>query len=455
MSEGHGGEQQSPLLQIVQHQLVRVLDEHARPLGVGGHAALRVHEVHEGDVVFPADAVIVLTKGGSDMHDAGAVGHGDVIVADHAPGGLVQLAHGEVEQGLVFHALQVDAGHFRVILHFLAAENGGDQRLAHDVMLALHRDAAVGVMRIDAQGQVAGQRPGRGGPCQQVSVLALDLEQHERGGLLHVLVALRHFVAGQGGAAAGAVGGDLVAQIQQALFVDLFQAPPFGLDIIVLIGDVGMLHVRPIADPVGHFFPLMLVFPDAFLTLLDEGLDAVGLDLGLAVQAQLLFHFQLHRKAMGVPAGLAQHVLALHGLEARDQILDGAGLDMADMGASVGRGRAVKERKAFRAVPAVEALFDDALFFPQAERFFFALHKLHVRWNLAIHIGNASFGMFRPTPRLRRVVGFGLREPFGCPRPRCFAPFFGPQRFASQASVLRTFGKASSPALPGGCGPNP
>ena len=390
VSEGHGGEQQSPLLQIVQHQLVRVLDEHARPLGVGGHAALGVHEVHEGDVVLPTDAVIVLTKGGSDMNDAGTVGHGDVIIADHTPGGLIQFAHGEVEQGLVFHALQVDTGHFRVILHFLAAENGGDQRLAHDVMFALHRDAAIGIMGIDAQRQVAGQRPGRGGPCQKVSVLALDLEQHERGGFLHILVALRHFVAGQGGAAAGAVGRDLVAQIQQTLFINFLQAPPLGLDIIVLVGDIGMLHIRPVADPVRHFFPFMLVFPDAFLALLDEGLNTVGLDLRLAVQPQLLFHFQLHRQAVGVPAGLAQHILALHGLETRDQVLNGAGLNMADMGAAVSRRRAVKERKAFRAVPAVEALFDDALFLPQAERFFFALHKLHVRWNLAIHVGDAS-----------------------------------------------------------------
>ena len=151
-----------------------------------------------------------------------------------------------------------------------------------------------------------------------------------------------------------------------------------------------MLHIRPIADPVGHFLPLVLILPDAFLALFNEGFDAVGFDLGLAVQTQLLFHFQLHGQAMGVPAGLAQHVLALHGLEPGNQILDGAGLDMADMGTAVGGRRAVKERKAFRAVPAVEALFNDALFLPQAERFFFALHKLHVRWNLAIHVGDAS-----------------------------------------------------------------
>ena len=214
MGEGHGGKQQAPLLQILQHQLVRVLDEHAGPLGIGGHAALRVHEIDKGNVVLAADAVIVLTKGGSDMHDAGAVGHGDVIVADDAPGGLVQLAHGEVEQGLVLHALQFRAGHFRVDLYFLAAENRRDQGLAHNVVLALHRDAAIGIAGIDAQRQVAGQRPGRGSPGQQVSVFALDLEQHERGGFLHVLIALRHFVAGQSGAAAGAVGRDLVAQIQ-------------------------------------------------------------------------------------------------------------------------------------------------------------------------------------------------------------------------------------------------
>ena len=117
MSEGHGGEQQSPLLQIVQHQLVRVLDEHARPLGVGGHAALGVHEVHEGDVVLPTDAVIVLTKGGSDMNDAGTVGHGDVIIADHTPGGLIQpLPTAKSNRGSYSMPFRLDTGHFRVIL---------------------------------------------------------------------------------------------------------------------------------------------------------------------------------------------------------------------------------------------------------------------------------------------------------------------------------------------------
>ena len=406
VGEGNGGKQQAALLEVGQHQLVSVLHEHAGPLGIGGHAALSIHEVDKGDVVFAAYAVIVLAESGSDMNDAGTIGHGNVVVAYHAPGGLVQLANGKVKQGHVFHAGQFIAGELGSDFGFLITEHGGNQRLGHDVVLAFHGEAAVGVAGVHTQGKVAGQGPGGGGPGQQVGVFfALDLEQHERGGFLHVLVALSHFVAAESGAAAGAVGSDLVAEVEQTLFVDLLEAPPLGLDIIILIGDVGIFHISPEANAVGHLLPLVLVLPDALLALLDEGFDAVSFDLGLAVQTEDLFDLQLNRQAMGIPAGLAQHVLALHGLEARNQVLDGAGLDMADVGTAVRRGRAIKESEALSAVTMVEALLDDVVLLPELQHRFFAFHKVHVRRYFAIH-GNLflllDFRGNRLSPLLRK-----------------------------------------------------
>ena len=93
--------------------------------------------------------------------------------------------------------------------------------------------------------------------------------------------------------------------VKQALFMDGLKGPPFGFDVIVVIGDIGIFHVGPEAHTVAHLFPFALVFPDGFLTLLDKGGHPIGLDLLLAVQAQFFFHLQLHRKAMGIPARLA------------------------------------------------------------------------------------------------------------------------------------------------------
>ena len=148
-----------------------------------------------------------------------------------------------------------------------------------------------------------------------------------------------------------------------------------------------MLHVRPEADPVGHVLPFVQVFPDGFLALLDEGLDAVFLNLLLAVDAQQLFHFQLHRQAVGVPSGDAQDGLALHGLVAGEEVLDGAGLHMADVGAAVGRGRSVVEGELLgRFVAQVEAALHDVVVLPELQHFFFTRRKVHVGADLIVHV---------------------------------------------------------------------
>ena len=146
-----------------------------------------------------------------------------------------------------------------------------------------------------------------------------------------------------------------------------------------------MLHIRPECHPVGHILPLVLVLPHAFLALFDERLDAVLFDGGFAVQMEHFFHFQLHRQAMGIPPRLAQHILALHGLEPGDQVLDSAGFDMADMRPAVRRGRPVKEREALLPLVMVEGLFDDAVLLPEFQHLFFAPHEIHIRRNLLIH----------------------------------------------------------------------
>ena len=167
--------------------------------------------------------------------------------------------------------------------------------------------------------------------------------------------------------------------------VDLLQAPPLGLDVVIFIGDIGMLHVDPVADLLGHLFPLVQVLPHALFALADEGLDAVFLDLGLAVQAQGLFHFQFNGQAVGIPAGLAQHALALHGLVARDQVLDNAGFDMADMGLAVCGRRSVKEGKAFASIPVMIGLADDVLLIPHLRDSLLPGNKIHVSRNFSVH----------------------------------------------------------------------
>ena len=384
-------DQQAALLEVREHQLVRVLDEHAGPLGFPGQAALRVHQLHERQVVGAAHARVVLAKRRRDVDDAGAVAHGDVAVADDVVELRALALHG-IER-LILHVLELAARHRahddRRLL--APAEDALHERAGHVVGRALERQLRVLLVRIDAQRDVAGQRPRGRRPGDEIGVLpAHDLEAHDRGGLLHALVALRDLMAGERGAAARAVGHDLVALVEQALLVDLLEAPPLGLDVVVVVGDIGVLHVRPVADALAHLLPLGLVLPDGLLALLDERLDAVLLDLRLAIEAEHLLDLQLDRQAVGVPAGLAQHVVALHRAVARDDVLDGARLDVADVRLAVGRGRAVKERERRSALAQLHRLLEHIFPAPELEDLLLADDEVHIGRNLLIHLVSST-----------------------------------------------------------------
>ena len=192
-------------------------------------------------------------------------------------------------------------------------------------------------------------------------------------------------MAGQRRAAAGAVGHHLVPPVEQALVRDLLQAPPDGFDVAVIIGDIGLVHVHPECHPLGHLLPFLLVLPDGLLALLDEGLDAKGLNLLLAVQAQLFLHLQLHRQAMGVPAANAEHLLALHGMETGKQVLHRPGHHMADVGLAVGGGRPFIEGEALLPLVVVQALLHDAVFLPEPGNLLLPGDKVHVCGHLVVH----------------------------------------------------------------------
>ncbi len=245
---------------------------------------------------------------------------------------------------------------------------------------------AIGDVRIHAEANVGGQRPGRGRPGQVGGVLIQTAEAHRGAFLADILIALGHLVGGKSRAAAGAIGHHLVPLIKQALFVDGFEGPPFGFDVIILIGNVGVVHVGPEAHTVAHLFPFAFIFPNGFFALFDKGHHAIGFDLLLAVEAQLALYLQLHGQAVRIPARLAQHVVALHGAVAGDDILDGPGEDMADVGLAVGRRRPVVEGIGRRTAAQLHALFKNALLFPKGQRGFFAFCKVEGCGNLFIHI---------------------------------------------------------------------
>jgi hypothetical protein len=94
---------------------------------------------------------------------------------------------------------------------------------------------------------------------------------------------LAHLVARERGPAAGAVGGDPVALVQQATVPELADEPPHGLDVGVVERPVRVIGVDPHAGPLGEGGEVADVALHRRPAPLVEGGHAVGLDVALEV----------------------------------------------------------------------------------------------------------------------------------------------------------------------------
>ena len=150
-------------------------------------------------------------------------------------------------------------------------------------------------------------------------------------------------MAGERRSAARAIRHDFMTLVQKALIGNLLDGPPDGFDIVIVVGDIRVVHIAPISDRIAHFMPLRRIFPDGFLAFFVEGFHAVPFDVLFAVQFQQLFNFQLNRQAMRIPAGFAENMVPFHRFIARDDILDRARQNMADVRLAVCRRRPIIE----------------------------------------------------------------------------------------------------------------
>ena len=148
---------------------------------------------------------------------------------------------------------------------------------------------------------------------------------------------------GERGAAARAVGDDLVALVEAPLVPDLAQRPPDRLDVVVGQRHVGVVEVDPEPDPLGQPVPVLDVAEHRLAAAGVELGDPVLLDLRLRGDPELLLDLDLDRQPVAVPARLPRHVVAPHRLVARVDVLEDAREDVVRAGPPVGRRRAVVE----------------------------------------------------------------------------------------------------------------
>jgi len=371
-----GAVEDAALFQLADDRFVRLLDKEAGPgCDLGGELAALVDRLEDRQIVFLAELVIVLAEGGGDVDDAGAVAGGDEIPEHDIVAALVGFD--EVIDRLILEPGQFFAGEFADDFEFplehLEAGLGENQKL----ILVLHLDIVD--FRMERQGHVRDQGPWRGRPDQEIGLfLTLQFGADIDRGVAHLLVALRYLMAGERSLAVRAVGEDFMALIDEPLLPELLEDPPDRFNIVVGISDVGILEIDPETDAAGDFIPLLQIGPDALPAFGVELVDAVFDDLVLAVQAEAFFDLNLHRQAVGIPAGLAFDPVALHGAQAADRILDGTGDDMMDARPAVGGRRAFEkdERSVFIAFR--NAALKNPLFLPEFKDSLFDLREVEL-----------------------------------------------------------------------------
>ena len=157
------------------------------------------------------------------MDNSRTVRHGNIAVAGHIMAFLFLFYgsfSGAGKQRLVFLIFQIFSRvSFKNLIGRLAfltqlSEHGVKKRLCHVISASVRRFyLRVGFFRVHAQRHVRGQRPRRGCPCQEKSVLAHHFEANHRRAFLYRLIALRHLMGRERRPASGAIGHNLKALI--------------------------------------------------------------------------------------------------------------------------------------------------------------------------------------------------------------------------------------------------
>ena len=199
-----------------------------------------------------------------------------------------------------------------------------------------------------------------------------------------------------------------MALVEQALVGDLPQRPPDRLDVGRVERAVGVVEVEPEADPLRQRVPVLEELEDRLAALRVELGDAVGLDLGLRLDPELLLDGDLDRQAVAVPAALALDVEAAHRLEARVDVLEDAREDVVRAGPAVGRRRALVEDPRRRALAPAQRLAEDVALAPALEHLLLELGEGLVGVDgSARHLGRAIVG----APRRGPAQGRRARQP--------------------------------------------
>ena len=219
---------------------------------------------------------------------------------------------------------------------------------------------------------------------QQLTAITHHPKQRRTRRVLHVAIAARQvqFVARKTRSGGRRIGLNRVALVEHLLLVELLQEPPERFNVFVVVGDVRIVEIDEIAHSLGQFAPFLRVHHHVFATFKvvifrrNVARRFVVVDVGLR-NAQSLLHAELHRQSVGVPAGLAMHLEALHRLIAVERVLQGTPQHVVDARMTIGRGRSLVKDKLRTALALRNTTVENVLLFPLSENLIVRFRQVH------------------------------------------------------------------------------
>ena len=205
------------------------------PVGVSTNVGRGPDRVEHRQALGVGDLAVDLAERGREVHDAGAVVDGDEVGGDDARRvGVVEREQRRTGAGSAGPTRSATATGPTTAA---SSPSTSATRAArhHEVAPRRPRAAHAHVLDVGADrgADVRHERPRRGGPHEEVEVALDEREAHvdRRLGDVAVRAGLAELVARQRGAAAPAVGDDLVALVDVAGVPHLAEQPPHALDV--------------------------------------------------------------------------------------------------------------------------------------------------------------------------------------------------------------------------------
>ena len=412
---------------MVDDRLGRLVRAQPRqPLEAGQEDTVLVDRRDDGEAVLLAEREVLGAAPGGDVHDPGTfrgrhIGPGDDAVF-HA------LLRGDVvERRMVPQAHKSLAE--QPLDNLVIALECAECPFFQVQLLTALADPDVGEPGVHGGRDVAGERPGRGGPHEQrLSRPVRERKPHEDPAVRQLLVPFGgDLVLAQARGAPRAPRHHVVPLVDEATLVTAPQKAPDLVVVLVGEGKVRPADLRITQAPhdllgrLPHLPPAprgvvdrsgwagldrlgqppevvgsVPVHPHReshrllrlhgrvrehpVLAEVDERLDAVGLDVALAGEAEVFFHLDLDPQPLAVEAVLVALAEAAHRLVALKQVLIGAAPGVVHAHRVVGGDRAVEERPGSRrGLVAAQVLLEDALLLPPGQHLPLHRGEVHSR----------------------------------------------------------------------------